>query len=127
MMLFLDGEQLLEDLETLGQMGVVEGIVGIRRYAVTFHGYANHAGTTLMADRKDAVVMAASFILAVRDIAEAHGIVGTVGTLSLQPGAPNVIPGQVEISVEIRGLHENVLDTAEAELIQKALEIQAEF
>ncbi|MBV7334500.1 Zn-dependent hydrolase [Chloroflexi bacterium TSY] len=108
-------------------IGVVEGIVGIRRYGVTFHGYANHAGTTLMADRQDALVMAASYILGVRDIAQAHGIVGTVGILTLKPGAPNVIPGQVDINVEIRGLHEDVLDTAEAELAQEAQKVDATF
>lgn len=108
-------------------IGVVEGIVGIRRYSVTFHGYANHAGTTLMADRQDALVMAAPYILRVRDIAQAHGIVATVGTLTLKPGAPNVIPGQVDINVEIRGLHEDVLGGAEAELAQEAQKVDATF
>jgi N-carbamoyl-L-amino-acid hydrolase len=108
-------------LETAGlPVGVVEGIVGIRRYTVTFQGYANHAGTTPMADRRDALVMAAPFILSVRDIAVAQGIVGTVGTLHLKPGAPNVIPGRVELSIETRGLSEAKLDAVEAELAQQA-------
>jgi N-carbamoyl-L-amino-acid hydrolase len=101
-------------------LGVVEGIVGIRRYAVRFEGVANHAGTTPMADRRDALIMAAPYILAVRDIATAHGIVGTVGKLDLHPGAPSVIPGCVELSVEIRGLDEAELDAAETALSDAA-------
>jgi N-carbamoyl-L-amino-acid hydrolase len=108
-------------------IGIVEGIVGIRRYKVMFQGYANHAGTTPMAGRQDALVMAAPFILAVREIAIAHGIVGTIGTLRLQPGAPNVIPGQVELNLEIRGLHAEVLDAAEAELSRQAQQNGGEF
>ncbi|MEM7531281.1 MAG: Zn-dependent hydrolase [Chloroflexota bacterium] len=108
-------------------VGVVEGIVGIRRYALTFHGYANHAGTTLMSDREDALVMAAPYILAVKTIAEDHGIVGTVGMLTVKPGAPNVIPGQVDITVEIRGLYEDVLDQVQDELALEAAKTNATF
>jgi N-carbamoyl-L-amino-acid hydrolase len=97
-------------------VGIVEGIVGIRRYSVVFQGLANHAGTTPMAQRQDALVMAAPFILAVRDAAVAHDIVGTTGTIQLQPGFPSVIPGRVELSVETRGLDEGSLDQAEKEL-----------
>lgn len=97
-------------------IGIVEGIVGIRRYSVTFAGYANHAGTTPMSSRQDALVMAAPFITAVRDVAVAHGIVGTVGVFRIQPGAPNIIPGQAYLEFEIRGLAEAILDEAEAEL-----------
>ena len=101
-------------------IGVVEGIVGIRRYDVIFEGYANHAGTTPMAGRKDALVMAAPFISAVPDVAKAYEIVATIGTLKVYPGAPNVIPGRVNLSLEIRGLHNTVLDKAEAELAKLA-------
>lgn len=115
-------------LEAAGlPVGVVQGIVGIRRYTATFRGVANHAGTTPMTDRRDALVMAAPFIIAVRDTAVAHGIVGTVGTLQLQPGAPSVIPGNVDLSVETRGLEERALDHAEAELARRARDTGAEF
>jgi N-carbamoyl-L-amino-acid hydrolase len=108
-------------LEAAGiPIGVVEGIVGIRRYEVVFHGYANHAGTTPMSRRQDALVSAAPFILAVREEAVAHQIVGTIGTLQLYPGAPNVIPGQVELGLEIRGLDESVLDAVETALARLA-------
>ncbi len=104
-------------------IGLVEGIVGIRRYSVTFEGQANHAGTTPMALRRDALVMAAPFITAVRDVAVAHNIVGTVGILRLQPGAPNIIPGQAYLELEIRGLDETILDEAQAELARRAADL----
>ena len=102
-------------------IGLVEGIVGIRRYLVTFHGYANHAGTTTMERRQDALVAAAPFITLVRDVAMAHAIVGTIGKVTVLPGAPNVIPGKVELHLEIRGLDEAVLDHAETQLRQAAV------
>jgi len=108
-------------------LGVVEGIVGIRRYTVSFEGLANHAGTTPMADRRDALVMAAPFILRVRDIALTRGIVGTVGSLHLQPGAPSVIPGWVELSVETRGFEETDLNGAEGDLLTAAWQAEGEL
>lgn len=101
-------------------IGLVEGIVGIRRYQVIFTGQANHAGTTQMARRRDALVAAAPFILAVRDIALAHGLVGTTGTLMIEPNVPNVIPGRVELSCEIRGMQDAILDQAESALREQA-------
>jgi len=97
-------------------IGVVEGIAGIRRYTVTFAGQANHAGTTAMAVRRDALVMAAPFVLGVRDAAVEAGVVGTVGALRVLPGAPAVIPGRVELEAEVRGLDEEVLDRLETRL-----------
>lgn len=108
-------------LERAGlQIGVVEGIVGSRGGTAIFEGEANHAGTTPMALRRDALVMAAPFILDVRETAIEHGIVGTVGVIRSLPGASNVVPGRVELSLEIRGMDEGVLDVAIAELGRKA-------
>jgi N-carbamoyl-L-amino-acid hydrolase len=101
-------------------IGIVTGFVGIRRYAVTFQGYANHAGTTPMHRRQDALVAAAPFITFVRDLAVAYDVVGTIGTLTVQPGAPNVIPGRVELIVEIRGLDSDRLDQVETALGEQA-------
>ncbi|HET9014389.1 MAG TPA: Zn-dependent hydrolase [Thermomicrobiaceae bacterium] len=101
-------------------IGAVEGIVGIRRYTAVFDGRANHAGTTPMAERRDALVMAAPFVHAVRDSATAAGIVGTVGAVRVSPGAPNVIPGRVELAVEIRGLEPATLDRVESTLGERA-------
>ncbi len=87
-------------------IGVVEGIVGIRWWDVTVEGVANHAGTTPMNRRRDALLPAAEFVLAVNRIASSTPgtQVATVGRISAEPGAPNVIPGRVAMSLEIRDL-----------------------
>ena len=108
-------------------IGVVDGIIGFRRYRLVFPGKANHAGTTPMNKRDDALVKAARFVLEVKEKAEKHGIVGTVGTLNVDPGAPNVIPGAVEITFEIRGLDDEILNMAEAELKARAEEMNCSF
>jgi N-carbamoyl-L-amino-acid hydrolase len=105
------------------QVGVVEGIVGIRRYRAVFEGYANHAGTTPMHSRDDALVRAAPFVQAVRDVAVAHHIIGTVGKLDVLPGAPNVIPGRVEMIAELRALHTGQLDEVGEELNARATQM----
>lgn len=97
-------------------IGIVEGIVGIRRFAVTFHGTANHAGTTPMDSRDDALVMAAPFVVGVRDVAVSHGVVGTVGALRVTPGSANVVPGRVALDLEIRGRDGPRMAAAEGEL-----------
>jgi N-carbamoyl-L-amino-acid hydrolase len=94
-------------LDTDGQdIGVVEGIVGIMRWNVAVEGMTNHAGTTPMDGRRDAMVAAARFIDAVhRTALEMPGSqVATVGRIDIEPGAPNVIPGRVTLSLEIRDL-----------------------
>jgi N-carbamoyl-L-amino-acid hydrolase len=94
-------------LDTDGQdIGVVEGIVGIMRWNVVVEGMTNHAGTTPMDRRRDAMVAAARFIDAVHTTAlEMPGSqVATVGRIDVEPGAPNVIPGRVTLSLEIRDL-----------------------
>jgi len=85
---------------------VVEGIVGIRRWNVYVDGTANHAGTTPMDQRSDALYAAAQFITLVRQvITSSSGTqVGTVGRIEAFPGAPNVVPGQATMSLEIRDL-----------------------
>ncbi len=97
-------------LETAGvPIGVVEGIVGISSRTCTAQGFANHAGTTPMDRRQDALAAAARAVLAVREEvrAEPEGHpVGTVGWIDAKPGAVNVIPGHVAFTVEIRDLDE---------------------
>jgi N-carbamoyl-L-amino-acid hydrolase len=87
-------------------IGVVEGIVGINWWDVTIEGFANHAGTTAMNNRQDALLAAAKFIEAVnRVVTSVPGRqVGTVGRITALPGAPNVIPGKVVLSLELRDL-----------------------
>ncbi len=87
-------------------IGVVEGIVGINWWDVTIEGFANHAGTTAMNNRQDALLAAAKFIEAVNRVATSvpGRQVGTVGRIQALPGAPNVIPGKVILSLELRDL-----------------------
>ena len=103
-------------------VGVVEGIVGIERWNVRVDGFANHAGTTPMDERRDALLTASRIVEAVNGIAtETEGRqVATVGKISAHPGAPNVIPGRVELTLEIRDL-----DMAKIAKIQSAIEIEA--
>jgi N-carbamoyl-L-amino-acid hydrolase len=87
-------------------IGVVEGIVGINWWDVTIEGFANHAGTTAMNNRQDALLAGAKFIQAVNQIVTSvpGRQVGTVGRIQAFPGAPNVIPGKVVLSLELRDL-----------------------
>src|SRR5262245_7321790 len=87
-------------------IGIVEGIVGSKVWDVTVDGFANHAGTTAMNRRQDALLAAAKFIEAVnRVVTSMPGRqVGTVGTIQALPGARNVIPGKVSMSLELRDL-----------------------
>jgi len=102
-------------------IGVVQGIVGIRWWDVTIDGFANHAGTTPMNKRWDAMVTAAELTLAINRIAtDLPGRqVATVGKIRALPGAPNVIPGEVILSLEIRDLEaqkiQQVFDLIKAE------------
>ncbi|HEX6967014.1 MAG TPA: M20 family metallo-hydrolase [Gemmatimonadaceae bacterium] len=85
-------------------IGVVEGLVGIQHWEVTVTGVASHAGTTPMADRHDALLATAKFIEAVHDVVTStpgrH--VGTIGRIQALPGAANVIPGKVVLTLELR-------------------------
>jgi len=87
-------------------IGIVEGIVGISRWDVIVEGFANHAGTTPMNMRQDALLAAAQLILAANQIVTSvpGRQVGTVGRIKAEPGAPNVIPGRVIMSLELRDL-----------------------
>ena len=89
-------------------IGVVEGIVGILHSDVTIEGFANHAGTTPMDQRHDALLSAARFIEKVNQIVTSvpGRQVGTVGWIKVEPGAYNVIPGKVILGLELRDLDE---------------------
>jgi beta-ureidopropionase / N-carbamoyl-L-amino-acid hydrolase len=89
-------------------IGVVEGIVGILHSDVTIEGFANHAGTTPMDQRRDALLSAARFIEKVNQVVTSvpGRQVGTVGWIKVEPGAYNVIPGKVVLGLELRDLDE---------------------
>jgi acetylornithine deacetylase/succinyl-diaminopimelate desuccinylase-like protein len=89
-------------LERAGEpLGVVTAIAGQARGAVVFEGRADHAGTTPMGARDDALVKAARFILHVGECAR-DGAVATVGSVEIEPNALNVVPGRVTVSVDAR-------------------------
>ena len=92
--------------QSAADVGVVEGLVGIRYWEVTFSGVASHAGTTPMLGRRDALLAAARFVDAVnRVITSSPGRhVGTVGRLAVFPGGANVIPGKAVLTLELRDL-----------------------
>jgi N-carbamoyl-L-amino-acid hydrolase len=100
-------------LEYLGiPIGVVDGIVGQYRFAVKVVGRMNHAGTTPMNLRKDALVAAAQMVLAVNKIAvEIPGDqVATVGCLDVSPNATNTVPGKVDMRIDMRDLSQTHLE-----------------
>jgi N-carbamoyl-L-amino-acid hydrolase len=88
------------------QIGIVQGIVGINRWDVFIEGAANHAGTTPMNMRRDALLAAAHLIIEINRLVRGTpgNQVATVGKISAHPGAVNVIPGSVSMSLEIRDL-----------------------
>ena len=103
-------------------IGVVEGIVGIKQWDVTVTGFQNHAGTTAMADRHDSLLSAARFIEMVNRVVRSVSgrQVGTVGRIQAFPGAPNVIPGKVVCSLELRDLDDAKIDSMFARIQREA-------
>ena len=103
-------------------IGVVEGIVGLRHWIVTLEGFANHAGTTPMNRRQDALLAASKFVIAVNEVVNSveGNQVGTVGKMTLQPGAYNVIPGKVVLGLEIRDLSDDKIDMLFAQIEKRA-------
>jgi acetylornithine deacetylase/succinyl-diaminopimelate desuccinylase-like protein len=98
-------------------LGVVTSIAGIVRSSREFEGRADHAGTTPMEARSDALVAAARYVLGVRDVAAGiDGAVATVGQLQIEPGAANVIPERVRLLVDARAPDQERLDRLIAEL-----------
>lgn len=104
-------------------IGVVTGIVGIHWWDVTIEGFANHAGTTPMNQRRDALLAAGRFIDMVnRIVTSVPGRqVGTVGRIQALPGAPNVIPGKVIVSLELRDL-----EVARIEMLYQKVHAEAQ-
>jgi N-carbamoyl-L-amino-acid hydrolase len=103
-------------------IGVVQGIVGIWEWTVTVTGFANHAGTTPMDQRHDALLSAARFVeMANRVVRSEPGRqVATVGTISAEPGAPNVIPGRVVLSLEMRDLDASKVMRLQQRIVDEA-------
>src|SRR5262249_62229502 len=105
-------------------IGVVEGIVSVNWWDVTIEGFANHAGTTPMNQRRDALLAAAKYIEAVnRVVTSVPGRqVGTVGKIQALPGAYNVIPGKVTTSLGLRDM-----DAAKAQMLFEKIQPEGQF
>lgn len=106
-------------------IGVVQGIVGIKEWTCVVTGFANHAGTTPMNRRHDALAAASKDVLGVRESvrAEEGTQVGTVGYMRVTPGARNVVPGRVEFPVELRDLDAAKVDRIWSRIQQRFAEV----
>ena len=95
-------------------IGIVDGIVGITRYLITVKGQSNHAGTTTMDLRKDALVAASKMIVYINELAKSYPepFVATVGKIEAFPGAQTIIPGEVEFWIELRDLNQDNIEEA---------------
>jgi N-carbamoyl-L-amino-acid hydrolase len=103
-------------------IGVVTGVQGISWQELRLAGQSNHAGTTPIALRRDAGLVAAQIAVEVRRLVDAAGgaQVGTVGRITLHPGLVNVVAGSAELTVDLRNTDDDVLTRAEAELLEFA-------
>ncbi len=96
------------------EIGIVTGIVGINTYEIKVKGVVNHAGTTSMANRKDALLEAALLIIEINKIVKTYNnqVVGTVGMVQNKPNSINIIPGETSLSLDIRSISKEKLDEA---------------
>jgi allantoate deiminase len=102
-------------------VGTVSAIAGQTRGQIVFRGHAGHAGTTPMILRRDALAGAAEFILAAERLARATDqLVATVGTIAARPGAPNVIPAEAALSLDVRHPRDGARRTALRRLLAEA-------
>jgi allantoate deiminase len=102
-------------------VGIVTGIVGLSHWRVEVHGEANHAGTTLPDDRRDALVpLAAAVIEAAETMNAMDGVVATVGEAAVPGGAMNIIPGRARFTLDVRSLDEGALEVAHRRIISAA-------
>ena len=99
-------------------IGIVRGIVAIERYTIRVQGQAGHAGTTPMRLREDALVKASRIIIEIHEALrnmEAE-VVGTIGTVQVYPGAFNIIPGAVDLFLDLRAMEDSVLANARKQI-----------
>lgn len=110
-------------------IGVVEGIVGIRRRRLTFVGQPDHAGTTPMDRRRDAFFTAADYAVRSRDLVvqAAPRAVTTIGVVDVRPGVPNIVPERAALLQEIRDAEPPVLDRLAGETLTLAREVAARW
>jgi allantoate deiminase len=107
------------------RIGLVEAIAGIQHLDVNIVGRADHAGTTPMKDRSDALQAATRIIAAVEEIAQEIGAntVATVGRIGCEPGQANVVPGRVTFSLDVRNPEKKILESAVATITRRVKDI----
>lgn len=101
-------------------IGIVSHLCGINRLNVDVRGRADHAGTTSMNLRRDALVAASEVILAIEGICRSkeEGVVGTVGKINLEPNQVNVVPGHVALEVDLRAHDDEIVRTIKREMLE---------
>ncbi|MBU3180832.1 allantoate deiminase [Clostridium psychrophilum] len=106
-------------------VGIVTNIVGQRRFNINIKGQANHAGTTPMRYRKDALVISSSIINLIMDLAKKYGdpLVATVGKIEVMPNIVNVVPGNSLFTLDIRHTDKNILVKFTDDIILKIKKI----
>ena len=111
------------------EIGIVSAIVGIWSYQLSFIGRADHAGTTAMNDRRDASLGASEFTLAARDtvVNDFRDCVVNVGKMEFSPGAFNIVPARVDVSLEFRSADEEKFKRLDALLLAHAQEAAHRF
>ncbi len=111
-------------LEKLGEpLGVVSAISGATRLGVTFIGRPGHAGTVPMSQRRDALATAAGWMLTVETLARSgDGLVATIGQIEAFPGAPNVVPGRVSLTLDVRHADDTERQRAVRMMCERATE-----
>ena len=114
--LHIEQGRILQDTQTC--IGVVTGIAGYSHGDITIRGRADHAGATPMDSRYDAGVIAAKTVAQVESIVRAAGggTVGTVGEIAFSPGIINVVPGEARISLDLRGMSDEMVQTAKRKI-----------
>jgi len=114
-------------------IGIVENICGISWINITIIGIENHAGTTPMEMRKDALVVAAEIVTFVNGLAieikknKSASIVGTVGRLNVYPNGTNIIPGKVELSIDIRDVVEENIEKFKNEIFKFTAKLEKKY
>ena len=109
-------------------LGIVTGVAAPTRLKLRFHGSADHSGATPMALRRDGLCAAAEVVLDVEEAARSHQdppVVGTVGMVSVEPNAMNVVPGETELGVDIRSISKQAKDDVLRQVVDKARSVAA--
>lgn len=101
--------------------GIVTGIVGLSHWRIDVIGEANHAGTTMAEDRRDALMpVAAAALEAQKAMRETEGLVATVGEAEVENGATNIVPGHARATLDVRSLNEHLIDEASERIMNVA-------